>query len=248
MTTDGNACDGPLEPIAIIGIGCRLAGDVNTAAEFWQFLLDGASAVGEVPADRWETVSAPRPAQRRHPGRDHPVRQLPVRSGRFRRRVLRGVPPRGRTDGPAAAVGAGGQLGGPGARRCAAAGAGGFGYRGADGRQLRRLRQARDGGPARDRGLDRHRHLAVRHRQPGVPSAGSARAQRRAGCGVRGLTGRGAPGLPVAAGRGDFAGAGRRCQCADRAGPDPGARRGRCHGPRRPVQILRRIRRRVRPR
>lgn len=43
-----------LEPIAIIGIGCRLAGDVNTPEEFWRFLLDGASAVSEVPADRWE--------------------------------------------------------------------------------------------------------------------------------------------------------------------------------------------------
>ncbi|MGU3499675.1 type I polyketide synthase [Mycobacterium sp. C31M] len=43
-----------LEPIAIVGIGCRLAGDVNTPAEFWRFLLDGASAVSEVPADRWE--------------------------------------------------------------------------------------------------------------------------------------------------------------------------------------------------
>ena len=42
------------EPVAIIGIGCRLAGDVNTPNQFWQFLLDGASAVGEVPADRWE--------------------------------------------------------------------------------------------------------------------------------------------------------------------------------------------------
>ncbi|MEH3129452.1 MAG: type I polyketide synthase [Mycolicibacterium neoaurum] len=42
------------EPVAIIGIGCRLAGDVNTPNQFWQFLLDGASAVGEVPAERWE--------------------------------------------------------------------------------------------------------------------------------------------------------------------------------------------------
>ncbi|MGW0160497.1 type I polyketide synthase [Mycobacterium sp. NPDC003323] len=53
MTNDA-AIDGPLEPIAIVGIGCRLAGDVRTPAEFWRFLLDGASAVGEVPAERWE--------------------------------------------------------------------------------------------------------------------------------------------------------------------------------------------------
>ncbi|CQD07302.1 beta-ketoacyl synthase [Mycobacterium lentiflavum] len=41
------------EPIAVIGLGCRLAGDVTTAEAFWDFLLDGGSAVREVPADRW---------------------------------------------------------------------------------------------------------------------------------------------------------------------------------------------------
>ena len=34
------------EWIAIVGIGCRLAGDVNSPADFWRFLLDGDSAVG----------------------------------------------------------------------------------------------------------------------------------------------------------------------------------------------------------
>lgn len=43
-----------LEPIAIVGIGCRLAGDVNTPADFWRYLLDGGSAVSAVPAERWE--------------------------------------------------------------------------------------------------------------------------------------------------------------------------------------------------
>jgi 6-methylsalicylic acid synthase len=42
------------EPIAIIGIGCRLAGDVTTPADFWSFLLAGGSAVREIPAERWE--------------------------------------------------------------------------------------------------------------------------------------------------------------------------------------------------
>lgn len=46
--------DPTLEPIAIVGIGCRLAGDVNTPADFWRFLLDRGTAVGEVPAERWE--------------------------------------------------------------------------------------------------------------------------------------------------------------------------------------------------
>ncbi|PRC56513.1 hypothetical protein C6A85_38230, partial [Mycobacterium sp. ITM-2017-0098] len=40
-------------PIAIVGIGCRLAGDITTPAHFWSFLLAGGSAVTEVPAERW---------------------------------------------------------------------------------------------------------------------------------------------------------------------------------------------------
>lgn len=42
------------EPVAVIGIGCRLAGDIGTPAQFWRFLLDGASDVSEVPDERWE--------------------------------------------------------------------------------------------------------------------------------------------------------------------------------------------------
>ncbi|BBY15209.1 type I polyketide synthase [Mycolicibacterium litorale] len=42
------------EPVAIVGIGCRLAGDITTPADFWTFLLDGGSHVREVPAERWE--------------------------------------------------------------------------------------------------------------------------------------------------------------------------------------------------
>lgn len=42
------------ELIAVVGIGCRLAGDVTTAADFWRFVLDGRSAVREIPAERWE--------------------------------------------------------------------------------------------------------------------------------------------------------------------------------------------------
>ncbi|WP_137144633.1 type I polyketide synthase [Mycolicibacterium sp. CR10] len=42
------------ELIAIVGIGCRLAGDITTTDDFWSFLLAGGSAVREVPAERWE--------------------------------------------------------------------------------------------------------------------------------------------------------------------------------------------------
>ena len=42
------------EPIAIIGIGCRIPGGVTNPDQFWQMLRDGISAVREVPADRWD--------------------------------------------------------------------------------------------------------------------------------------------------------------------------------------------------
>jgi Beta-ketoacyl synthase, N-terminal domain len=42
------------EPIAIVGIGCRLAGSVTDPAQLWAFLTDGRSDVREVPAERWE--------------------------------------------------------------------------------------------------------------------------------------------------------------------------------------------------
>ena len=42
------------EPIAVVGIGCRLPGGVNNAEEFWALLQEGASGVIRVPADRWD--------------------------------------------------------------------------------------------------------------------------------------------------------------------------------------------------
>jgi acyl transferase domain-containing protein/SAM-dependent methyltransferase/acyl carrier protein len=41
------------EPVAIIGIGCRLPGGVDGPAAFWSLLAEGRDAVSEVPADRW---------------------------------------------------------------------------------------------------------------------------------------------------------------------------------------------------
>ncbi|MGV0700845.1 SDR family NAD(P)-dependent oxidoreductase [Mycolicibacter sinensis] len=41
------------EPIAVIGLGCRFPGDINSPDALWQFLIDGGNAVTEVPADRW---------------------------------------------------------------------------------------------------------------------------------------------------------------------------------------------------
>jgi acyl transferase domain-containing protein len=42
-----------LEPIAVIGIGCRFPGAPNPEA-FWQLLYNGVDAVTEVPSERWD--------------------------------------------------------------------------------------------------------------------------------------------------------------------------------------------------
>lgn len=42
------------EPIAVIGMGCRLPGDIHGPDALWQFLAEGRSAVTEVPPHRWE--------------------------------------------------------------------------------------------------------------------------------------------------------------------------------------------------
>jgi acyl transferase domain-containing protein/acyl carrier protein len=44
----------PREPIAIVGIGCRFPGGVNSPESFWQLLRDGVDAIGEIPHDRFE--------------------------------------------------------------------------------------------------------------------------------------------------------------------------------------------------
>ena len=42
------------EPIAIIGLGCRLPGDIHGPDALWDFLAAGRSAVGTVPDGRWQ--------------------------------------------------------------------------------------------------------------------------------------------------------------------------------------------------
>ncbi|WP_425547035.1 type I polyketide synthase, partial [Actinocorallia aurantiaca] len=42
------------EPIAVVGVGCRLPGGINGPGDFWRFLLDGRDAIGEVPEGRWD--------------------------------------------------------------------------------------------------------------------------------------------------------------------------------------------------
>lgn len=41
------------EPLAIVGIGCRLPGGVTGPESFWQMMVEGRSGIVPVPADRW---------------------------------------------------------------------------------------------------------------------------------------------------------------------------------------------------
>lgn len=42
------------EPIAVVGLACRLPGGVRDAAAFWRLLQAGGDGTGEVPPDRWD--------------------------------------------------------------------------------------------------------------------------------------------------------------------------------------------------
>ncbi|MEM9455501.1 MAG: amino acid adenylation domain-containing protein [Myxococcota bacterium] len=45
--------EGPGEPIAIVGMGCRFPGGAHSPEAYWQLLREGVDAVGTVPPDRW---------------------------------------------------------------------------------------------------------------------------------------------------------------------------------------------------
>ena len=43
------------DPIAIVGMGCRFPGNIRSAGDYWQFLIDGNDAISKAPADRWDS-------------------------------------------------------------------------------------------------------------------------------------------------------------------------------------------------
>ena len=93
------------EPVAVIGLACRLPGADGPDA-LWRLLRAGGDAV---------TRGSRGALAERGPAR-LPLRRLPRRRRPLRRRLLRHLPARGRGHGPAAAAGAGTGLGGAGAR------------------------------------------------------------------------------------------------------------------------------------
>ena len=42
------------EPIAIVGIGCRLPGGGHNPEQFWKVLAEGIDGIIDVPKDRWD--------------------------------------------------------------------------------------------------------------------------------------------------------------------------------------------------
>ncbi len=42
------------EPIAVVGMACRIPGDINTPEDFWDLLHEGREGVGDIPPGRWD--------------------------------------------------------------------------------------------------------------------------------------------------------------------------------------------------
>src|ERR1700684_476212 len=41
-------------PIAIVGMGLRLPGNVSDESSLWQMLADGVDTISEIPRERWD--------------------------------------------------------------------------------------------------------------------------------------------------------------------------------------------------
>ncbi|KDN75662.1 polyketide synthase [Streptomyces olindensis] len=50
------------EPVAVVGVGCRLPGGVHGPEDYWRLLSEGVDAIRRVPEDRWRDFTAFPPA------------------------------------------------------------------------------------------------------------------------------------------------------------------------------------------
>ena len=62
------ALDKAQEPVAVIGLGCRFPGQIESPEDFWNLLVSGRDPIGPVPPDRW-SLAAYSAADRGLPGR-----------------------------------------------------------------------------------------------------------------------------------------------------------------------------------
>ncbi|MGB1877505.1 MAG: beta-ketoacyl synthase N-terminal-like domain-containing protein, partial [Rhodospirillaceae bacterium] len=42
------------DPIAIVGMGCRFPGGVDSPEAFWELLISGKDILGGIPESRWD--------------------------------------------------------------------------------------------------------------------------------------------------------------------------------------------------
>ena len=107
----------PVTPIAVIGMGCRLPGGIDSPEQLWEALLRGDDLVTEIPAGAVgrRRVLRPRAGRARPVGVEWGAFLDDV--ARFRRGVLRYQRAGGDRDRSAAPAVAGDRLGGHGARR-----------------------------------------------------------------------------------------------------------------------------------
>ena len=189
-----------------------------------------------------------RPGGRAPGAHEYPLGRL-SRSGRpLRSGVLRDLDARGGLHGPAAAPDHGGRLGGARARRAGARARRAERDRRLYRRLQLRLRPARGARARVDRRLQRHRRRAQHHRQPGILFPRPARTQPRHRQRLLLVPGRGPRRLPQPARGRVRHGDRRRGQRHARARADDRLQPGADDGRRRPLQDLRRARRRLRAR
>lgn len=67
----GDRTDHPLEPIAIIGSGCRFPGGANSPSKLWELLKDPVDLATEIPQSRFN------PAGFYHENAEHPGVSVP---------------------------------------------------------------------------------------------------------------------------------------------------------------------------
>ncbi|GAA4224494.1 hypothetical protein GCM10022254_04040 [Actinomadura meridiana] len=65
----------PHEPVAIVGLGCRMPGGADSPERFWTMLTEGVDATREFPSERGDAASL------YHPDPDEPGRAYTVRGG-----------------------------------------------------------------------------------------------------------------------------------------------------------------------